>query len=71
MLISMFASGSWMVIALSWIGIGFSMGTGYILVYVYGSEMMPTTVRSYGIGVATLLAKGGSVSGLYVAGMLV
>ena len=56
---------------LCWAGIGFIMGTAYIVVYVYGSEILPTTVRSYGIGVATFLAKGGAVCGLYTASVLV
>ena len=60
-----------MILALSWVGIGFSMGTAYIVVYVYGSEIFPTTVRSCGIGVATFLAKAGAVCGLYTASTLV
>ena len=66
-----FLSGSPAVVGLSWLGVGFSMGTAYIVVYVCASELFPTVVRSCGIGVATFLAKGGAVCGLYSASTLV
>lgn len=65
-----FISGSVAIVVLAWIGI-FSIGGAYALIFVFGAEVMPTSVRSTGLSLASLFGKAGSVGGLYVAGLLV
>ncbi|KAK7503285.1 hypothetical protein BaRGS_00005550 [Batillaria attramentaria] len=55
----------WVTVVVAMLG---KMGSsaGFILVYIYASELFPTTVRSAGMGVSSAMARLGSIVASYV-----
>lgn len=70
MLIIAFVSSenTWAIVSLASIGI-IGMSISFPTVYLYGGEIFPTVVRNIGIGIASMLARIGSMVAPFVAGM--
>ena len=47
------------------------IGAAYALVYLYATEVMPTLLRSYGVGTASMVGRVGSVSAPYIVDLVV
>lgn len=59
---------SWAVVTLSSLGI-VGMSISFPTVYLYGGELFPTVVRNVGIGLASMIARIGSMIAPFVAGL--
>jgi len=47
------------------------IGSAYALVYLYATEVMPTLLRTYGLGTASMVGRLGSIAAPYVVDLLV
>jgi MFS family permease len=47
------------------------IGGAYSLVYLYATEVMPTLLRTYGLGTASMVGRLGSIAAPYVVDLLV
>lgn len=59
---------SWVIVTLASAGI-VGMSISFPTVYLYGGELFPTVVRNVGIGVASMVARVGSMVAPFVAGL--
>lgn len=62
------ADNYWAIVSLASIGI-VGMSISFPTAYLYGGEIFPTVVRNVGIGLASMLARIGSMLAPFVAGM--
>jgi len=59
-----------MIVALALFG-KLLIGGAYSLVYLYATELMPTLLRTYGLGTASMVGRIGSILAPYVVDLLV
>ncbi|OXA57254.1 Organic cation transporter protein [Folsomia candida] len=65
----LFESGSVTIIILALFG-KLVIGGAYSLVYLYATELMPTLLRTYGLGTASMVGRIGSIMAPYVVDLL-
>ncbi|ODM96193.1 Solute carrier family 22 member 8 [Orchesella cincta] len=65
----LFEEGSTMIIALSLFG-KFVIGGAYALIYLYATELMPTLLRTYGLGTASMVGRVGSIITPFIVDVL-
>lgn len=65
-----FYTGSPVIVALSLFG-KFVIGGAYALIYLYATELMPTLLRTYGLGTASMVGRVGSIIAPFVVDLVV
>lgn len=49
----------------------FIIGGAYALVYLYATELMPTLLRTYGLGTASMVGRVGSIIAPFIVDLVV
>jgi OCT family organic cation transporter-like MFS transporter 4/5 len=64
-----FCSGDAMIVVLA-LGGKLLIGSAYALIYLYATEVMPTLLRSYGVGTASMVGRIGSASAPFIVDVM-